>query len=103
MTPDDIDQKRGECNPWGLTPHQCMTIRLVCEHGGTKRAAHAENLPLRTLEHHLLMSRKAMQMYGSDVRLFLEFDRWVGHWRTLRFKHKDSNWRTLRFKHKESK
>ena len=81
MTPDDIDHKHGECNPWSLTPHQCMTIRLVCLHGGTKRAAHAENLPLRTLEHHLLMSRKAMEMYGSDVRLFLEFDRWVRHTR----------------------
>jgi hypothetical protein len=27
------------------------------------------------------MSRKAMEMYGSDVRLFLEFDRWVRHTR----------------------
>ena len=77
MTPSIIDKLRSETNPWGLTAHQCMTIRLVCEHGGTKRASHAEDLPLRTLEHHLLMSRKAMEMYGSDVRLFLEFDRWI--------------------------
>ena len=77
MTPTEIDKLRSETNPWGLTQHQCMTIRLVCLHGGTKRASHAEDLPLRTLEHHLLKSRKAMQMYGSDVRLFIEFDRWV--------------------------
>jgi len=54
-----------------------MTIRLVCLHGGTKRASHAEDLPLRTLEHHLLMSRKTMGMYGNDVRLFLLWDRWA--------------------------
>jgi hypothetical protein len=77
MTPTEIDKLRSETNPWSLTSHQCMTIRLVCLHGGTKRASHAEDLPLRTLEHHLLKSRKAMQMYGSDVRLFIEFDRWV--------------------------
>jgi len=65
LIPETIDQKRSKQNPWGLTPHQCMTIRLVCQHGGTKRASHAEDLPLRTLEHHLLMSRKTMQMYGS--------------------------------------
>jgi hypothetical protein len=77
MTPTEIDKLRSTTNPWSLTSHQCMTIRLVCLHGGTKRASHAEDLPLRTLEHHLLQSRKLMQMYGSDVRLFIEFDRWV--------------------------
>jgi hypothetical protein len=77
MTPDPIDYERAGSNPWGLTPHQCMTIRLVCLYGGTKRASHAENLPLRTLEHHLLTSRKAMQMYGNDVRLYINFDRWI--------------------------
>ena len=76
MIPDDIDHDRANDNPWGLTPHQCMTIRLVCLYGGTKRTSHAEDLPLRTLEHHLLTSRKAMGMYGSDVRLYLNFDRW---------------------------
>jgi methylaspartate ammonia-lyase len=77
MTPETIDNQRAKSNTWGLTPHQCMTIRLVCQHGGTKRASHAEDLPLRTLEHHLLMSRKAMGMYGNDVRLFLFWDRWA--------------------------
>lgn len=78
MTPDAIDHQRAAENPWGLTPHQCMTIRVVCLYGGTKRASYAEDLPLRTLEHHLLTSRKAMQMYGNDVRLYLNFDRWLG-------------------------
>jgi hypothetical protein len=77
MTPDPIDYERAGSNPWGLTPYQCMTIRLVCLYGGTKRASHAEDLPLRTLEHHLLTSRKAMQMYGNDVRLYINFDRWI--------------------------
>ncbi len=76
MIPDPIDHERAGTNPWGLTPYQCMTIRLVCLYGGTKRASHAEDLPLRTLEHHLLTSRKAMGMYGSDVRLYINFDRW---------------------------
>lgn len=78
MTPHAIDQQRSAQNPWGLTAHQCMTIRVVCLYGGTKRASYAEDLPLRTLEHHLLMARKAMQMYGNDVRLYLNFDRWLG-------------------------
>jgi hypothetical protein len=77
MIPDDIDYDRAVMNPWGLTPHQCMTIRLVSLHGGTKRVSHAENIPARTLEHHLLTSRKAMGMYGNDVRLYLNFDRWI--------------------------
>lgn len=77
MIPTELDLKRAAKNPWGLTAHQCMTLRLVCEHGGTKRTSHAEKLPLRTLEHHLLMSRKAMQMYGNDVRLYLQWDRWI--------------------------
>jgi hypothetical protein len=77
MIPTEVDLQRSEKNPWGLTAYQCMTLRVVCLHGGTKRASHADSLPLRTLEHHLLMSRKAMQMYGNDVRLYLQWDRWI--------------------------
>jgi hypothetical protein len=78
MIPSNLDHERAEKNPWGLTAHQCMTLRLVCEHGGSKRASYAfPAAPVRTLEHHLCTSRKCMGMIGNDVRLYLQWDRWL--------------------------
>ena len=78
MTPNSLDYERSLANPWGLTQHQCMTLRLVCQHGGTKRAAWAEkDVNTRTLEHHLLKARNLMGLVGSDVRLYLQWDRWT--------------------------
>lgn len=78
MNPAPIDHQRAKRNPWGLTAHQCMTLRLVCEHGGSKRTAYErKDISARLLEHHLLQARRAMGLFGMDVRLFLEWDRWV--------------------------
>jgi hypothetical protein len=78
MTPVRIDHYRAKRNPWGLTPHQCYVLRLVCEHGGSKRAAHAvPEANQRLLEHHLHHIRKAMGLFGADIRIFLNWDRWI--------------------------
>jgi len=77
MKPQDIDKKRAARNPWGLTACQCITLRLVCEHGGTKRASYATNENCRIMEHHLMSARKKMNLLGTDIRLYLTWDRWI--------------------------
>lgn len=54
-----------------------MALRLLCEYGSTKRAAYVTEINSRLIEHHLRNARKAMGMFGVDVRLFLNWDRWV--------------------------
>jgi hypothetical protein len=76
MEPERVDKQRAKQNPWGLTPHQCMALRLVCAHGGSKRAAYKTGEPERLIEHHIYGVRKAMQMKGADIRIYLEWDRW---------------------------
>ena len=77
MTPAPIDKQRAKKNPWGLTPHQCMALRLVCKYGGAKRIAHALGISEKTLEHHLHVARHAMGYFGPDVRAILEWYTWV--------------------------
>jgi hypothetical protein len=77
MTPASLDYNRAKHNPWGLTPHQCMALRLVCQHGGAKRVAYETEVSSRLIEHHLYLARKRMGMLGADIRLFLEWDRWI--------------------------
>ena len=77
MTPNRKDKKRAELNPWGLTAHQCMTLRIVCEHGGTKRAAYATGESERNIEGHLMLSRRRMGMLGTDIRVYLSWFKWV--------------------------
>ncbi len=73
----ELDRKRAFCNPWGLSKSNCFTLRLVCQHGGTKRAAYEEGVECRLLEYHLMAARKRMGMFGNDVRLYLNWDRWT--------------------------
>jgi DNA-binding CsgD family transcriptional regulator len=77
MTPSKLDRKHAEINPWGLSAYQCYVLRLYCEHGCTKRVAYAENISPRNVENHLLVSRKHMGLFGNDIRLYLNWDRWV--------------------------
>lgn len=77
MEPTKADQKAARNNPWGLTVCQCMTLRLVCEHGSSKRAAYHTDISHKLIEHHLHKARKAMGFFGVDVRLFLNWDRWT--------------------------
>jgi hypothetical protein len=74
---DKRDAQRAFRNPWGLSVAQCYTLRLVCEHGGTKRAAYVSGENARNLEHNLMASRKKMGMFGTDIRLYLLWDRWL--------------------------
>lgn len=60
-----------------MTVCQCMALRLVCEHGSTRRVAYVTNISHKLIEHHLHKARKAMGMFGVDVRLFLNWDRWT--------------------------
>jgi hypothetical protein len=77
MTPAPVDQHRATKNPWGLTPHQCMALRLICTHGGSKRVAYETQVSARLIEHHLHIARQRMGYFGADIRLFLEWDRWL--------------------------
>jgi DNA-binding CsgD family transcriptional regulator len=77
MTPSPLDHKHAEINPWGLTAYQCYVLRLYCEHGCTKRVAAVENISSRNVENHLLVARKRMRLFGNDIRLYLNWDRWV--------------------------
>jgi hypothetical protein len=74
---DSVDIERSKSNPWGLTAHQCAVLRMVSETGCTKRACREYDVNARNVEHHLMVSRRQMGMYGNDIRLFLIWDRWV--------------------------
>ena len=77
MTPAPLDHTRAKYNPWGLTAHQCLALRLVCKYGGSKRAHYNANVSARLIEHHLHNARKQMGYVGSDIRMFLAWDRWT--------------------------
>ena len=77
MTPTPRDHTYARSNPWALTPHQCYILRLICQHGSCKRAAFETDLPVRTVEHHVSKARKTMGSFGNDLRIFIEWDRWV--------------------------
>lgn len=77
MKPASIDKHRAKKNPWGLTAHQCMALRLMCKYGGAKRIAHATEISERTLEHHLHEARHLMGYFGPDVRAILSWYSWT--------------------------
>lgn len=77
MTPAPVDRHRAKSNPWGLTAYQCMTLRLYCKHGCTKRVAQHEDIKERNVENHVHLARQRMGLLGNDVRLYLLFDRWT--------------------------
>ena len=77
MNAQPIDKYRAFRNPWGLTVCQCYTLRLICKHGGTKRAAYASGESDRIMEHHLMKARQKLGMYGNDIRLYLVWDGWL--------------------------
>ena len=64
-----------EPNPWGLTERQCEVVRAVVQTGGTKLAARALSIELRTAENHLSSVRKRMQL-RSTVQACVWWDRW---------------------------
>jgi hypothetical protein len=55
-----------------------MTLRLMCEHGGTKRVAYGvEEAHPRLLEHHISVAKTKMGLNGADIRVYLKWDRWT--------------------------
>lgn len=77
MTPTKTDLKAAQKNPWGLTPHQCMTMRLLCEHGSARRVAYEMDISVKVIEHHITRARKAMGSFGSDIRIYLSWYAWT--------------------------
>jgi DNA-binding CsgD family transcriptional regulator len=77
MPTTKTDEARAESNPWGLTAKQCAALRMICEHGCTKRAVAATEIDGRTIEHHILTARRKLGYFGNDTRLYLDWDRWV--------------------------
>ena len=77
MNPAPIDYARAKQNPWGLAAKQCMVLRLYCEHGCTKRVASVIDISPRNIEHHLLRSRKLMGLFGNDIRLYVNWTKWL--------------------------
>lgn len=78
MTPTPLDKQRAKTNPWGMTAYQCAVLRLICQYGCTKRVNYdEERANQRTVEHHLMMARKRMGMFGNDIRLYIQWDRWT--------------------------
>lgn len=76
MKPASLDHTLSRRNPWGLTPHQCCTLRLVCKHGGAKQVWAATDIPVKTVQANIEEARKKLGMRGHDVRLYIEWDRW---------------------------
>jgi len=72
-----IDHVRAKKNPWGLTPHQCCALRLMCKHGSTKQVWAETEIPTKSVQHHVEEARKRLGMRGHDVRLYLAWDRWL--------------------------
>lgn len=78
MKPAPIDYHRAKANPWRLSARQCMTLRLICEYGCTKRVNYeSEMTNPRTVEHHLMRARRLMGLFGNDIRLYIQWDRWT--------------------------
>jgi retron-type reverse transcriptase len=50
---------------------------MYCTHGNNKRTVNATNTSAKNIEHHLLVARQKMGFRGSDIRLFLNWDKWV--------------------------
>ncbi len=77
MAPTDYDIKLARLNPWGLSAYHCLTLRLYCKYGCTKRiVSTTPEANKSTLEHHLHTARKVMGLFGKDVRLYLYWHEW---------------------------
>lgn len=77
MEPTRADKKAAKANPWKLTAHQCMALRLVCEHGTAKRVEYVTDISHKVIEHHLHNARRAMGLFGTTLHLYLNWDRWT--------------------------
>lgn len=81
MTPQEIDAFcKSELvvrNPWKIGAKQCLVLHLVCTYGTIKAAAEATGIKERTLKWNLKTARGRRKMSGTDVRIFLMWDRYA--------------------------
>jgi hypothetical protein len=80
--PTILDNALAKHNPWGLTPHQCMVMRLHCKLGNVKAIWAEIDMPIKSVHWHLENIRNTMGIPGRDVRIFLQFDRWMHQYMT---------------------
>lgn len=64
-------------NPWGLTPMQCYVMALACEFGGAKPVFAETDIPFRSVQDHIQAARARMGLRSHDVRVYINFDRWI--------------------------
>lgn len=77
MTPTPADRQNAKANPWRLTAHQCMAMRLYCEHGCLRRVENTSGIAPCNIKYHLNNARHRMKFYGNDIRVYLTWDRWA--------------------------
>jgi DNA-binding CsgD family transcriptional regulator len=71
-----LDHTHARHNPWGLTAHQCCTLRLVCKHGGAKQVWAEYDVSIKTVHGHVEDAKRKMSVRGHDIRPFLMWHRW---------------------------
>jgi DNA-binding CsgD family transcriptional regulator len=81
-----LDHTHARHNPWGLTPHQCCTLRLVCKHGGAKQVWSIEDVSLKTVQGHIEDARRQMGIRGHDIRVYLKWYEWYTDFTSERLK-----------------
>jgi hypothetical protein len=75
--PSIYDHLLAKHNPWGLTPHQCMVMRLHCKLGHTKLIWRLIDMPVKTINGHIENIRVKMKLPGHDVRIFTWWALWA--------------------------
>jgi DNA-binding NarL/FixJ family response regulator len=75
--PSPLDHTLARANPWGLTPHQCMVMRLHCKLGHVKAIWAETNISIKTIHWHLENIRNTMGIPGRDIRIFTQWDAWA--------------------------
>lgn len=76
MTPGPEDFTLAKRNPWGLTPHQCYALRMVCRFGSAKIAAYKLGETYQSIWEHVRHAKQRMGHPGRDVRVYLEWWDW---------------------------
>jgi hypothetical protein len=75
--PTPYDHVLAKANPWGLTPHQCLVLRLHCKLGHAKLIWRMTDMPIKTVHSHIENVRVRMGLPGRDIRIFTWWALWV--------------------------
>lgn len=80
MTPTRFDKEAAKANPWGLTAHQCMSLRLLVLHGNAKLVDRATGIPAKTVQSNVENARIAMGLTGYDQRIYVMYALWANQY-----------------------